>query len=301
MTVSVLARDPVTGRLGLAVASFALAVGAGVPHLRAGVGVVAVQALSPPAWGAVALDALVAGAGAHDVVARLRRRAGAAAAQVAVVDAQGGAACFSGSACEPHVSAAFGDGVCSVANLMERPDVAPAVVDAFGLSTADDLGGRLLDALAAADELGGDLRGRQSAALRVTGDQDAAPFDLRVDDAIEPLAELRRLHALHLAHELLARARGADGLYRDVGAARAALAMAPDDRASLGALALALLRDGQPDAAGPLLQRLSRTEPRTAERLRRLVAGGRLDAASLQQAWPGALSTVDRRLPNGGR
>ncbi|HEX8495589.1 MAG TPA: DUF1028 domain-containing protein, partial [Actinomycetales bacterium] len=163
--------------------------------------------------------------------------------------------------------------------------VAPAVVDAFRLSTAADLGGRLLDALAAADELGGDVRGRQSAALRVTSGRGAAPCDLRVDDAREPLPELRRLHTLQRAHELVAASRGADGLYRDVGSARAALALAPDDLATRGALALALLRDGQTAAAAPLLQGLARDEPRTPERLRRLVAAGLLDGASLQKAW----------------
>ena len=286
MTVSVVARDAETGQLGIATASFALAVGAGVPALRAGVGAVAVQAGAPHAWGQQILDKLVAGS--TRPLEDLASDPAAACAQLAVVDGAGHPAVWSGAALEAEVSEARGDGVCVAANLMESPLVAQAALDAYSASTSA-FGGRLLEALAAADDLGGDVRGRQSAALRVVGDEGV---DLRVDDARDPVAELHRLHVLWQAHRLLAASRGADGLYRHVGAALAAVAMAPDDAGCLGGAALALLRGGDVDRAVPLLRRLSAAEPRTPTRLRRLVDAGLLDAApagaALARLEPGA-------------
>jgi len=172
--------------------------------------------------------------------------------------------------------------VCAAANLMERHGVAEVAVGAYLTSTAASFSGRLLDGLSAADRMGADLRGRQSAALRVAaGDDDvdpaAAEVDLRVDDARDPVGELRRLHRLWGAHALLAESRGTDGLYRNVDLALAALTAAPDDQACLGGATLALLRSGRLAEAAPLLRRLASMEPRTESRINRLVYSGGLE------------------------
>jgi hypothetical protein len=129
--------------------------------------------------------------------------------------------------------------------------------------------------------MGADVRGRQSAALRVaTGDDDVDPtaeVDLRVDDARDPVAELRRLHRLWVAHALLERSRDGAGWYRNADLALAALAAAPDDAVCLGGAVLALLRSGRLTEATPLLKRLSAVEPRTESWINRLVYSGGLD------------------------
>lgn len=127
---------------------------------------------------------------------------------------------------------------------------------------------------------GGDIRGRQSAALRVVAPRDSGPMetpDLRVDDACEPTRELERLHRLWEAHRLLRLSMGADGAYRDVDRALAALNMAPDDQTCLGGAGLALLRHGDLAQAVSILRRLIAIEPRTPARLQRLIDAGMLD------------------------
>ncbi len=153
---------------------------------------------------------------------------------------------------------------------MEVEHIPEAALIAYRASSDATLAGRLMNALLAADRLGGDLRGRQCAALRVvTGDPastQALP-DLRVDDARDPVAELTALYRLWEAHQLLHASRDADGLYRDITALEAALALAPDDQACLGTAALALLRARQTAAALPLLRtpRNDRTADRGAD------------------------------------
>ncbi|WP_041939278.1 MULTISPECIES: DUF1028 domain-containing protein [Frankia] len=154
---------------------------------------------------------------------------------------------------------------------------------------------RLVAALAAADAMGGDLRGRQSAALRVvdpatssgetrSGRPVGGEVDLRVDDARDPIGELRRLWDLHRSFQHLLHAMNPDGRYEDLAHIEAALAITPDDLTAVGAAALALTRAGRLRDATPFLRRLAAEEPRTALRLRRLAASGRLDPRTAHAA-----------------
>lgn len=299
MTISIVARDAATGRFGVATTSFVLAVGSSVPRVT-GYGAVAVQAGSPSNWGPILLAALGSGVRAIEAVALLGLSPVAERAQLAVVDRQGGVAILSGSALEPAASQSQRPGVCAAANLMERPGVAEVAVGAYVTSTANSFSGRLLDGLSAADWMGADVRGRQSAALRVAAgdddiDQSAVEVDLRVDDARDPVGELRRLHRLWIAHSLLAQSRDADGLYRNVDLALAALAAAPDDQACLGGAVLALLRSGRLAEATPLLRRLSALEPRTESRINRLIYSGRLDPETGRAAL--CIVAANRNIP----
>lgn len=207
MTFSIVARDPETGELGVAVTTCVLGVGSVVPWVRPGAGAVATQSLARRSYGPLGLDLLGAGVAPDEALARLtaedpeaRRR------QVGMVDAGGRSAAFTGESCVPHAAHVGGDGFTAQGNLLRTSDVVPAV--ARGYETASgSLAQRLLAALDAGEAAGGDLRGRQSAALLVlpgeAGDEpwEVEGTDLRVDDAPDPLGELRRLLDLQIAYD----------------------------------------------------------------------------------------------------
>lgn len=188
---------------GVAVASKFLAVGAAVPWVRAGAGAVATQALANLAYGPDGLQLLAEGTSAADAVARLTGAdEGRDDRQVGIVDASGGAATYTGSACFDWAGGVAEDGFCCQGNILTGPDVVEAMAAAFR-STTGELAVRLLAALKAGDDAGGDRRGRQSAALYVAregggygGGVDRA-VDLRVDDHLTPVDELARLWRLH--------------------------------------------------------------------------------------------------------
>jgi len=211
-TYSIVARDPVTGELGVAVHSHWFSVGSLVSWARPGVGAVATQSVVEPAYGPDALERLAAGSDvevaldtltAADPLARLR--------QVGVVDARGRAVAHTGYDCIAHAGHQVGDGFTCQANMMAADTVPQAMAAAFEAAEGD-LAARLTAALDGAESVGGDVRGRQSAALLVVPAQGPAwkaRVDLRVDDHHDPLAELSRLLGLQRAYEL---ADQADGL-----------------------------------------------------------------------------------------
>jgi uncharacterized Ntn-hydrolase superfamily protein len=208
-TYSIVARDAVTGELGVAVQSHWFAVGPMVPWVRAGVGAVATQAIAHPAYGPRALDRLEAGEGARAVLESLAREDELAHfRQVAVVDARGEAAAHTGDDCIAHAGHQTGDQFSVQANMMASPAVWPAMVSAFQAATGP-LSRRMLAALHGAEAAGGDARGRQSSALMVAAPGDEAwrhAVDVRVDDHPEPLAELERLLDLSDAYALASEA-----------------------------------------------------------------------------------------------
>jgi uncharacterized Ntn-hydrolase superfamily protein len=205
VTYSIVARDPDTGELGVAVQSHWFSVGSVVSWARPGVGAVATQANAEVAYGPRALDLLGAGAGAGEALARLvSEDPGAATRQVGVVGDDGTVAVHTGEQCVPFAGHVIGDGFSCQANMMASEAVWSAMAEAF-TSARGRLSERLLDALDAGERAGGDVRGRQSAALLVVppeGESWATVVSLRVDDDPEPLRELRRLFVLHDAYEL---------------------------------------------------------------------------------------------------
>jgi uncharacterized Ntn-hydrolase superfamily protein len=199
VTFSIVARDPATGDLGVAVASKFLAVGSVVPWARAGVGAIATQALANVAFGADGLAALAGGDAAESVLSALTDAdEGRADRQVGVVDAAGRASTFTGTGCLTWAGGRTGDGVAVQGNILTGPEVVEAVLDVYSGSAAP-FPDRLLEALLAGDRAGGDARGRQSAALLVV--RDGAGYggandrwlDLRVDDHPDPVPELQRV------------------------------------------------------------------------------------------------------------
>ncbi|MEP7379254.1 MAG: DUF1028 domain-containing protein [Chloroflexota bacterium] len=199
MTFSIVARDPVTGDLGIAVASKFLAVGSVVPHARAGVGAVATQAMANVRYGAEGLAMLHQGSAATAVLAALTDAdEGRDNRQPGIVDAVGRAATYTGSGCITWAGGRTADGVSAQGNLLAGPAVVDALLDTF-LASSAAFPERLLAGLKAADEQGGDRRGRESAALLVVregggyGGATDRWIDLRVDDHPDPMPELARL------------------------------------------------------------------------------------------------------------
>jgi uncharacterized Ntn-hydrolase superfamily protein len=212
MTYSIVARDPQTGRFGVAVQSHYLGVGPVVPWLAPGVGAIATQAQVDVAYGPIGLELLRNGRKAEGVVAALiASDPNPQVRQVGVVDADGGAAAFTGTETIPAAGHLVRDGFTVQGNLLEGDACWPAMAAAYeaGLGEGLPFSERLLRALEAAEREGGDVRGRQSAAIMIVeATLQAAPWkgrvlDTRVDDHPDPVPELRRLVALSESYALL--------------------------------------------------------------------------------------------------
>ena len=206
-TYSIVARDPITGDMGVAVQSHWFSVGTVVTWGEAGVGVVATQAFANVSFGPRGLQLLKQGMGAKLALDNLIASDEAREMrQLAIVDAKGGVATYTGRKCIPSAGHVIGADHSVQANLMINDRVWPAMDRAFR-SAEGALSERMLLALEAGEATGGDIRGRQSAALLVvrgksTGNSwEDRLVDLRVDDSAEPLAELRRLLDVHQAYE----------------------------------------------------------------------------------------------------
>jgi uncharacterized Ntn-hydrolase superfamily protein len=211
MTYSIVARDPETGRFGIAVQSHYLGVGPVVPWLEAGVGGVATQARVNTSFGPIGLELLRAGRSAQEVVnALVASDEMAEHRQVGVVDARGGAAAYTGGQAIPAAGHLVREGFTVQGNLLERDTCWPAMAEAYetGLREGAPFVERLLRALEAAEREGGDVRGRQSAAIQVVdGHIHQAAWrgrimDLRIEDHPDPVPELRRIVTMQLAYDL---------------------------------------------------------------------------------------------------
>jgi uncharacterized Ntn-hydrolase superfamily protein len=205
-TYSIVARDPRTGAIGVAVQSHWFNVGSIVPAASAGVGAVATQANPDVQHKPRALRMLREGRSAAEVVpALLAGDPAAAHRQFAVVDTSGLAVGYTGPMCIPAAGHVTGEGFVCQANMMRTTDVWPAMAEAYEATIGRGLTAALLAALDAAELAGGDIRGRQAASILIVpaeGTDADRIVDVRVDDAPEPLKEVRRLVALNDAYVL---------------------------------------------------------------------------------------------------
>jgi uncharacterized Ntn-hydrolase superfamily protein len=201
MTWSILARDPATSELGVAVATRFFAVGAICPRVEGEVGAVATQALVNPLLAPRGLDLLRAGEAPEAALAALLAAdAGRDHRQLHLLSADGRIAQHTGAACVEWCGAVQGPDVSVAGNMLAGPQVVAATRAAFLASAGQPLALRLLTALEAGEAAGGDRRGRQSAALQVASRDPYPDLDIRTDDHPDPLAELRRLHAVAQQH-----------------------------------------------------------------------------------------------------
>ena len=206
-TYSIVAREPETGEMGVAVQSHWFSVGTVVTWGEAGVGVVATQAMSNPSYGPNGLELMRKGISAEKALrSLLREDPGREVRQVAMLDAKGSVAAHTGRKCIPCAGHLVATDFSVQANMMLNDRVWPEMAKRLK-SWKGSLAERLVAALEAGEEAGGDIRGRQSAALLVVKGQGTGRVwedrvvDLRVDDSREPLDELKRLLKVHRAYQ----------------------------------------------------------------------------------------------------
>jgi uncharacterized Ntn-hydrolase superfamily protein len=264
-TFSIVARDPQTGELGVAVQSHWFSVGPIVPWAEAGVGAVATQSFVDPSYGKNGLDLMRSGKSAPDVLKELLAKDDARdVRQVAMIDAQGRVDAWTGKNDIAEAGHKVGDNYSVQANLMLSDKVWPAMAETFERAKGD-LAERMLAALDAAQAVGGDIRGKQSAALIVvTGKPTGQPwkdrtFDLRVDDSPEPLKELRRLVKLQRAYnhmnagDLAVEKKDNEAALREYSSAEK---LVPDNAEMIYWHAVALVNMGRVDESLPLFRKV---------------------------------------------
>ncbi|HKR71863.1 MAG TPA: DUF1028 domain-containing protein [Streptosporangiaceae bacterium] len=306
MTYSIVARDPQTGLMGVAVQSAMFAVGSTVPWALAGVGAVATQAIAEPAYGTRCLDALQSGASAQAALDQaITADEAALLRQVGVVAADGGAAAMTGEWCIDQAGQLLGDGFAVQANMMSSPDVWPAMAEAYGAAARSALAAdhdgvawpfarRLLAVLEAGQAAGGDARGVMSAALVVVAAHAAEPWagrlvDLRVDRSGDPLGELRRLLDAAEAYDAFGRAVDALGGGNAVAALAAAdqgLALLPGEQNLRFIRGGALAASGDEEAGHAVLRALIDERPSWAVVARGFAAKGLLALPAWAAAPP---------------
>jgi len=297
MTYSVVARDPQTGMLGVAVQSHYFGVGRVVGWAEAGVGAVATQSFVEVSYGPRGLDRMRAGTPADAALAALL--AGDPAPdirQVAMIGADATIGTHTGSSCVGQAGHRIGPGVSVQANMMHSATTWDAMIDAYTAADGLGLAERLLVTLEAAEAEGGDARGMQSAALLVVGAQRGADpwegrlVDLRVDDSDAPLTELRRLLTVNAAvdqmvevfesgllHQTALDPAGPD-LAQALAHLVAAQAVLEPNREPSFWSAVLLAKAGQVERARSLLGFAAETNDRWPQFLHSIAAAGLLDA-----------------------
>jgi uncharacterized Ntn-hydrolase superfamily protein len=284
-TYSIVARDPATGEIGVAVQSHWFSVGSNVAWAEAGVGAVATQSFIDPSYGKLGLDLMRAGRSAPDALKGLvAADEGRDVRQVAMIDAQGRVSAHTGKSCIQAAGHTVGKDFSVQANLMLNERVWPAMAQAFE-NTKGDLAERMMAALEAAESVGGDIRGRQSAAMIVVSGKSTGRawadriVDLRVDDAAEPLKELRRLLNLQRAYnhmnagDLAVEQKDNERALREYSAAAR---LVPDNAEMVYWHAVALVSMGRVEDALPLFRRVFAADKNWATLTPRLVKSGLL-------------------------
>jgi uncharacterized Ntn-hydrolase superfamily protein len=284
-TYSIVARDPATGEMGVAVQSHWFSVGSIVTWAEAGVGAVATQSFVDPGYGQRGLELMRKGVAAPEALQQLvagdAQRDGR---QVAMIDASGRVSAYTGKSAIAAAGHHVGRDYSVQANMMANPKVWPAMATAFE-STKGDLADRMLAALEAAEKAGGDVRGRQSAAILIVKAKGSGRpwagadrvFDLRVDDNPSPVEELRRLIRLQRAY---AHANRGDELMTEqkvdlaLKEYEAASRIAPEILELPFWHAVTLASIGREAEAAPIFKAVFAKEPIWAELLERLPAAG---------------------------
>ncbi len=282
-TYSIVARDPSTGELGVAVQSHWFSVGSIVSWAEAGVGAVATQSFVDPSYGKLGLDEMRAGRGAEETLkALLAKDEGRDVRQVAMIDARGRVAAHTGAKCIEAAGHHVGENFSVQANMMANERVWPAMARAFE-TTKGDLAERMLAALDAAQAAGGDIRGKQSAAIVVVTGKPTGKawadrtFDLRVDDNLEPLKELRRLLTLQRAYnhmnagDLAVERKDNEGALREYSAAGK---LVPGNLEMTYWHAVALVNMNRTEEALPLFRRVFAADANWRVMTPRLVKAG---------------------------
>jgi len=284
-TFSIVARDPATGEIGVAVQSHWFSVGSTVIWAEPGVGAVATQSFVEPSYGPLGLQLMRTGKSAQQALTSLLASdEHEDVRQVGMVDASGHVANHTGSNAITEYCNMLGNGYAVQANMMWKPTVCSAMSQAFE-GAGGDLAERLMAALEAAQGEGGDVRGKQSAALLVVSGDISEPawggrvFDLRIEDHAEPLHEMRRLLTMARAYRLMN--EGDEHMTNgDIGKAIVAYsgaeALEPDSHEMIFWHAATLAAAGDVEGSLPLFKKAFDMWPRWRVLVRRLPAAGLL-------------------------
>lgn len=282
-TYSIVARDPRTGQIGVAVQSYYLSVGSTVPWAEAGVGAVATQAFANRDYGPQGLALMRQGRNAAQALEiLLQQDEERETRQVALVDAQGNIAVHTGSRCIASAGHATGNHFSVQANMVVDDSIWPSMKHAYERAEGN-LADRMIAALEAAQEAGGDIRGQQAAAiLIVSGEQQkqlwhGRVFDLRVDDHPRPIEELKRLVSIRKAWLLFDQSNEmalAQRYDEAVNLLRKAIELEPDITELKFRGTSILFMAGEVPEALALLRDVFAREPGWAELIPRLAAAG---------------------------
>jgi uncharacterized Ntn-hydrolase superfamily protein len=197
MTWSIIARDNSTGQIGIAVATRFFAVGARVPHIAAGIGGIATQALVNPYYGIDGVKLLREEREPRDIVETLiAADSGHESRQLHIMDAGGRVAAFTGRDCVDWCGHIEGKGFSIAGNMLAGARVLDDTGKTYIAGEKLPFAQRLIAAMRAGEAAGGDKRGKQSAALLIYGEEEWSDLNLRVDDHTDPLSELERLEAV---------------------------------------------------------------------------------------------------------
>jgi uncharacterized Ntn-hydrolase superfamily protein len=285
-TFSIVARDAATGELGVAVQSHWFSVGPIVAWAEAGVGAIATQSFVDPSYGTLGLELIRGGRTAPEALRALAATdAQEGVRQVAMIDAAGNVAVHTGSRAIAAAGHHAGRDYSVQANMMHNDRVWPAMAKAFE-EAKGDLADRMLAALEAAQKEGGDIRGMQSAAMVVVrgGQPTGKPWidrmiDIRVDDAKEPLVELRRLLRLQRAYNFMNRGdelAGEQQWDEAMDAYRRGAELAPEIEELPFWVAVTLFSAGREEEALPIFRDVFSRNRDYVELVRRLPAAGLL-------------------------
>ena len=281
-TFSIVARDPVTGEMGVAVQSHWFSVGTAVSWAEAGIGAVATQSFVNKSFGIRGLELLKKGLTAQQALdSLLKNDEGREVRQVAIVDTKGNVATHTGKGCIQYATQIQGDQFSVQSNMMLGDRVSNAMAAAFNKSAGNPLGERMLLALEAAQAVGGDIRGQQSAAILIVPARsegkpwDERTVDLRVDDSKEPIKELRRLYTVQVAYEHMNKGDLAvekNDMMTAMNEYNAAMKMIPGNLEMQYWTAITLANNKQVDKALPMLKKIFIKDKNWKELTRRLPA-----------------------------
>ncbi len=299
-TFSIVARDSISGEIGVAVQSHWFSVGSVVSWAEAGVGAVATQSLAEISYGPLGLDLMRAGKTAEQALrALLEADEHPEWRQVAMIDVSGNVAVHTGEKCIAEAGHIKGAQYSVQANLMEKKAVWPAMAAAYE-NAKGGLADRMLAALEAAQKEGGDIRGSQSAAILIVKPvSSGAPYrdrivDLRVEDNAHPVRELKRLMGLNKAYNLMNEGDeniAGGNMKAALDSYYAAMKLAPDVTELKFWAAVSMFTEGNETKALEYFREVFEAEKRWVE------VAGRLPAAGLLPADKNKMEKILRTAP----
>jgi len=283
-TYSIVAKDVKTGEMAVGVQSHWFSVGTLVSWGKSGVGVVATQSFVNPSYGPRGLELMESGLNAKDILKKLTDEdEGRDYRQAAMLDINGSVDAYTGKSCIESAGHYVGENFSVQANMMLNDNVVPSMKKAFLESSNLPLAERIIKVFEAAESVGGDIRGKQSAAIIVVGPKKTEnvwqdkKIDLRVDDSVDPIKEIKRLLKVHRAYEhmnegdLAIEENDMDKALIEYGKAQS---LFPKNNEMSFWKAIALLNNGKKEDAKEIFKQVFKNDPKWKMLIYRLPKSG---------------------------